>query len=91
MKGGWIISACLEVPHYKPRLKVTLSIESDSNKLLKSILKNQLKFKKLTHQCSPLFECNVTELTLKGWSLKLSVSDASFCFFWTIYVSPIII
>ena len=70
--------------------KVTLSIESDSNKLLKSSSKNQLKFKNLTHQCSPLFECNVTELTLEGWSFELSRSDASFGFFWTIYVSPII-
>ena len=71
--------------------KVTLSMESDSNTLLKSSSKNQLKLKNLTHQCSPLFECNVTELTLKGWSFKLSASDASFGFFWTIYVSPIII
>ena len=58
--------------------KVTL--QSDSNNLLKSSLKNQLKFKNLTHQCSPLFVCNVTELTLEGWSFELSENDASFAF-----------
>ena len=54
--------------------KVTLT-----NKLLKSSSKNQLKFKNLTHQCSRLFEGNVTELTLQeGSSFELSGSDASF-------------
>ena len=36
----------------------------------------------MTHQCSPLFECHVTLLTLQeGWSFELSGSDASFGLF----------
>ena len=73
--------------------KVTLLkyYQSDSNNLIKSSSKNQLKFKNLTHQCSPLFVCNVTELTLEEWSFELSENDANFGFLKTIYVSPIII